>query len=238
MKKDRIWHFIFVVCTLALIVPSTWWTNLTNRTIVTHSKLVHAIRREWHKRKVQTCFVQPNYALELNDRLRHYLHHSFTSGIGKIPTRPKDLLPFIYRGELVWVGPTEYYELDTMYYSYPYLTPKTLIFLKELGQRFHEKLENTGLECTRFTLTSLTRTTNSVKRLKKRNRNSVTNSSHLHGTTFDVSYRTFFGHRSFTASEIDFLAFVLSKALWEMREENKCWATYETWQTCFHVVVK
>lgn len=234
----RVWHGIFIVCAVGLFIPSSVWTNLNNKGIHVHSKIIHLIRKEWQDRKAQTCYVQPNYAVELNDRLGHYIQESFQNGIGIYPKRPKDLLPFIYRGELEWVGETAFYVLDTMYYSYPYLTPKALNFLTELGERFHAKLENTGLECSRFTLTSLTRTTNSIRRLKKRNRNSVYNSAHLHGNTFDVSYKTFFSDKVLSVSDVEFLAFVLAKSIWEMRKNNQCWATYETWQTCFHVVVK
>lgn len=234
----RIWNILFVVISLGFAIPTSWWLNFTNRTAVVHARMVYHIRNEWSSRKNQTCYVEPNYAESLTDRLHHYLDHSFKEGIRFIPNRIQEVIPSVNSGKLMWVGPTVYYELDTMYYSYPYLTPKAVSFLEELGERFHAKLENTGLECSRFTLTSLLRTTHSVNRLRKRNRNSVKNSAHLHGTTFDVSYKTFFRDRPLTETEAEFLKYVLGKCIWEMRNEGKCWATYETWQTCFHVVVK
>ena len=236
--RSRIWHIIFILCSLGFVIPTSWWMSISNSTSVAHSRIVHLIRGEWSNRINQTCYIQPNYAESLSDRLPSYLEHSFKAGIRFIPNRIKEVVPLVKSGKLIWVGTTVYYDLDTMYYSYPYLTPRTVAFLSELGERFHAKLENTGLECSRFTLTSLLRTTSSVKRLRKNNRNSVRNSAHLHGTTFDVSYRTFSFKRPLTKSEVDFLQFVLAKAIWEMRNQGKCWATYETWQTCFHVVVK
>jgi hypothetical protein len=138
----------------------------------------------------------------------------------------------------VKVEANEYFVLDTMYYSYPFLTPDARNFIDELGFRFHRKLENTHLQCAKFTLTSILRTTKSIKRLKKRNRNAITRSSHLHGTSFDISYKQFFGDRIYTPMELSYLHDILAETLYEMRESGKCWVTYEVWQTCFHVVVR
>jgi len=82
-------------------------------------------------------------------------------------------------------------------------------------------LENTGLECTRFTVTSVLRTEESIRRLQRRNRNSVRNSSHLHGTTIDMSYKTFYSSRPLSEGEVHYLGQMLMRTLWEIRREKK-----------------
>jgi len=184
----------------------------------------------------EVCLFDIRYDIQLNDKVIHYLEESYLKGTKEIPKKTKDIVRLYKDGKLELIEANEYYLIDTMYYSYSFLTPSASKLLDEIGERFQKKLENTGLECTRFTVTSMLRTTSSIKRLQRWNRNSIKHSSHLHGTTFDISYRTFFGNRIFTKAECMYLGDVLAKTIWELRQEKKCYATYETWQTCFHVV--
>lgn len=182
------------------------------------------------------CLADVSYEQEMRDQLWMYFEHSKGQGIPLVPKNKKDLGRLVQQGTLKELKQNEYFVLDTMYYSYPYLIDDAHDLLIEIGERFHRKLENTGLECTQFTVTSVTRTEESIRRLRRRNRNSVTNSSHLHGTTFDVSYKTFFANRTLTEGEVHYLGQMLMRTLWELRNEKKCWVTYEVWQTCLHVV--
>lgn len=192
-----------------------------------------------HKeRKKEVCAFDACYEVELNDKVKHYLEESFLKGTQQFLRRKKDIIKLVESGVLVEIQENEYFVLDTMWYSYPFLTPDAKELLDEIGQRFQRKLENTGLECTRFTITSMLRTTSSVAYLRKWNRNSIKNSAHLHGTTFDISYKSFHGTKELTKAECMYLGDALSKTIWELRYKKKCWATYETWQTCLHVVCR
>ena len=184
----------------------------------------------------QTCYHDTTYSFGLTDNVTDYLEESHQNGTGKLLDRTRDIRKFVRKGKLVLIEPNEYYVMDTMYYSYPFLTPRTKLLIDTIGDRFHRKLENTTVQCARFTLTSMLRTTSSIKRLRKRNKNSIKNSAHLHGTTFDISYTQFYGDRVYTRAEIKYLADVLAETIYELRKENKCWAKHEIWQTCFHVV--
>ncbi|MEY3236325.1 MAG: hypothetical protein RI883_426 [Bacteroidota bacterium] len=214
------------------------WNFYPEKSARIYAKLVHKIGLKKKEIDHQTCFHDTCYAIEMNDRVMLYLEESYLKGTQQFLTRKKDIFKLVEKGELVLIQENEYYILDTMWYSYPYLIAPAKDFLDELGYRFQRKLENTGLECTQFVLTSMLRTTSSVARLRKWNRNSIKNSAHLHGTTFDVSYRSFKNARTLTTAENLYLGDVLSKTLWELRQEKRCWTTYETWQTCFHVVVR
>lgn len=183
-----------------------------------------------------SCLPDIHYEGELRDQPRAYLEHSKQHGIPLVLKNKRDLGQLVQQGVLKELQPNEYFVLDTMYYSYPFLIHETHELLMEIGERFQRKLENTGLECTRFTVTSVLRTEESIRRLQRRNRNSVRNSAHLHGTTFDLSYKTFFAEHPLTEGEVHYLGQMLMRTLWELRKEKKCWVTYEVWQTCLHVV--
>ncbi len=187
---------------------------------------------------VDSCFHEKNYALELNDRVASYLNESFRKGTGKLLNSKNEINRFVYKGKLVKISDNEYYTIGKMRYSYPYLTQNAQLFLDELGERFHLALENTSLQCSQFKITSLLRTTSSIERMMKSNKNSIKNSSHLHGTTFDISYANFVHSEDLSNSEISYLAGILARTLWDLRNEKKCFVTYEVWQKCFHVVVR
>ncbi len=182
------------------------------------------------------CIPDIHYERELRNQLWEYVEHSKQHGIPLIPKNKRDLEKLVRQGVLKELQQNDYYVLDTMYYSYPYLVQEAHELLIEIGERFQRKLENTGLECTRFTVTSVLRTEESIRRLQRRNRNSVRNSPHLHGTTFDLSYKTFFAKKQLSEGEVHYLGQMLMSTLWELRKEKKCWVTYEVWQTCLHVV--
>jgi hypothetical protein len=200
--------------------------------------LVKKLQQQRERFEPKPCFEVIDHSLLMNDKAIYYIGESFRNGPGGYMKSGKDIVKYVNQGKLVKVEGNEYFLLDTMYYSFPFLTPEARTFIDELGYRFQRKLENTKLQCSRFTLTSILRTTKSINRLKKRNRNAITKSSHLHGTSFDISYKQFYADSSLTEAEKLRLKDVLAETLFEMRGSGKCWVTYEMWQTCFHVVVR
>jgi len=172
---------------------------------------------------------------KLTDRLRDYMTVTKKNGI-----TPLDNEAAIKSAEqLLSVSASEYYIIDDLSHSYPYLTEDGLALLNEIGERFHQKLAGTSLAGTKFIVTSLTRTKESVSRLTKSNGNAVTNSPHLYGVSFDITYHRF--HLPYTrlrSCQKLYLQEVLAQAIQEQRESNNCWATKERNQRCFHVVAQ
>ncbi len=199
-------------------------------------KFTHGNKRLLQNRGFKKCIPDVQYERELRDQLWTYVEQSRQHGIPLILKNKRDIDRLVSQGILKELKQNDYYVLDTMYYSYPYLVQDAHKLLIEIGERFQRKLENTGLECTRFTVTSVLRTEESIRRLQRRNRNSVRNSPHLHGTTFDLSYKTFFAEHPLSEGEVHYLGQMLMHSLYELRKEKKCWVTYEVWQTCLHVV--
>lgn len=227
---------MIVILASASILTTISWSLYPERSAKIYARMVNEMglkRMEWAN---QTCYHDTTYSFGLSDNVTDYLEESFQNGTGKFLDRTRDIKRYVRKGKLVLIEPNEYYVMDTMYYSYPFLTPRTKLLIDTIGERFHRKLENTTVMCAKFTLTSMLRTTSSIKRLRKRNKNSIKNSAHLHGTTFDISYSQFYGDRVYSRAEIRYLADVLAETIYELRKENRCWAKHEIWQTCFHVV--
>lgn len=190
----------------------------------------------WHYKTIDCPQEEIQQAShKLTDRLRDYMTVTNKNGI-----TPLDNEAAIKSAEqLLSVSASEYYIIDDLTHSYPYLTEDGLALLNEIGERFHQKLATTSLAGTKFIVTSLTRTKESVSRLTKSNRNAVTNSPHLYGVSFDITYSRF--HLPYTrlrSCHKQYLKEALAQAIQEQRESNNCWATKERNQRCFHVVAQ
>jgi hypothetical protein len=102
------------------------------------------------------CSPDVHFDREMRDQLWMYFEQSKQHGIPLVPKNKKDIGRLVQQGTLQELRQNEYFVLDTMYYSYPYLISDAYNLLIEIGERFQRKLENTGLECTRFTAVSYT----------------------------------------------------------------------------------
>ena len=130
------------------------------------------------------------------------------------------------------------YFLDTLIYSRPYLVPEAAATLKEIGHRFRDTIAARGGGDYRIKVTSVLRTPQTVRRLRRRNRNAIDSSVHQLGTTFDISYASFVASSPAPARSVDDLKGILAEVLKAMREENKIWVKYEVGQPCFHITAR
>ena len=92
-------------------------------------------------------------------------------------------------------------------------------------------------------ITSVLRTENDVKRLRRRNGNASANSAHCFGATFDVSWKRFKkvedkDGRPMQDVSADTLKLVLSEVLRDLRQAEKCYIKYELKQGCFHITAR
>ena len=157
---------------------------------------------------------------------------------GIVPARnDRELKQKISEGKLVRVRTGSMYIVDRMNYSYPAITRDSKILLDEIARRFREKTSGKGLKGSRFYITSMTRRPDNLKSLRRYNSNSSANSPHLYGNAFDISYKRFSVRKMFlTNCDNKFLKEALAEVIWQLRDEKRCWATYERMQNCFHVV--
>lgn len=134
------------------------------------------------------------------------------------------------------VESNEYYMVDELTHSIPYLTDGAKKLLDDMGRMYQQSLINAGYRPHRFIVTSLLRTRDDVERLRKVNGNAAKNSSHMYGTTFDLSWSRYNrvsmdGNSASNAT----LAAYLGEVIHYMRSHGRCVVIYEQNQHCFHI---
>ena len=135
------------------------------------------------------------------------------------------------------------YQVDSLTHSIPFLIPKAYALLDSIGANFLDSLESKGLNPNQVIVTSVLRTQDDVKRLRRVNVNSSANSVHMFGTTFDISYKRFFkvedpDGRPMQDVRADTLKLVLSEVLRDLKKKQMCYVKYELKQGCFHITAR
>lgn len=167
----------------------------------------------------------------------NYLHYAAGEALGIEPL-VHDEVTWPLKRPLEKIRSNEYYYVDELQYSYPYLVPEGRELLDEIGRRFYDTLQNRGGGPYRLKVTSLLRTNHSIAKLRRVNRASVDSSAHLFGTTFDISYTNFpYSGGNPHRSQED-LKNLLSEILYELRNDNRCYVIYERKPGCFHITVR
>ncbi len=136
------------------------------------------------------------------------------------------------KANLRHIASNELYAVDSLTHSIPYLIPGAASLLDTIGTNFLDSLQAKGLNPNRVIVTSVLRTRNDVKRLRRRNINASANSSHCYGTTFDISWKRFEkvedeDGRPMQDVNADTLKMVLSEVLRDLRKAESCYIKYE-----------
>ena len=131
------------------------------------------------------------------------------------------------------------YKVDPLTHSAPYLVPKAKEFLDDLGDAFQDSLYNRGYDRRhRFIVTSVYRTENHIKRLRRSgNVNASTNSCHQYGTTIDITYVRFDKPEEYRANDPKLLQ-LLMQTVYDMHRSERCYVKYERKQSCLHITVR
>lgn len=142
------------------------------------------------------------------------------------------------RRPLVRINSCEYYFVDTLKHSYPYLVPEAAKLAADIGKAFNDSLKARGGGEYRMRLTSVLRTESTVKRLRRVNRNAVDSSAHQYATTFDIAYNKFIcDGTNHPRTSVD-LKNMLAEIIEDMRLAGRCYVKYEYRQACFHITVR
>lgn len=131
------------------------------------------------------------------------------------------------------------YKVDPLVHSAPYLVPKAKDFLDELGEAFQDSLYNRGYDRRhRFIVTSVYRTENHIKRLRRSgNVNASKNSCHQYGTTVDITYVRFDKPEEHRANDPKLLQ-LLMQTVYDMHRAGRCYVKYERKQSCLHITIR
>ncbi|MBQ8443534.1 MAG: hypothetical protein IJX29_09270 [Bacteroides sp.] len=174
---------------------------------------------------------------DLNDT-----HMAVAKKIGVKPLKDREAAEKL-GGKVVEIKDCDLYQVDSLTHSIPFLIPKASALLDSIGANFLDSLENKGLNPNQVIVTSVLRTQDDVKRLRRVNINSSANSVHMYGTTFDISYKRFFkvedsDGRPMQDVRADTLKLVLAEVLRDLKKKDMCYIKYELKQACFHITAR
>jgi hypothetical protein len=179
-----------------------------------------------------------NYKIKFNDLQAK--QHAAASKIG-LPRPPKDRDDAAsMRKQLVEVKTGKNYIVDDLTHSVPYLIPSAKRELDSIGAEWADILHRNGLPHYRFYVTSILRTQEDIKYLQRSgNINSVSQSCHCYGTTFDLAYMRYDKvTRTRDYMHEDNLKLVLGQVLLNHQRAGKIYVKYEAKQSCFHITVR
>lgn len=169
-------------------------------------------------------------------------HLSVAKTVGIRPLEDREAAENM-KEKLIHITENDLYTVDSLTHSIPYLVPKASALLDSIGSNFLDSLTAKGLNPNKVIVTSVLRTQNDVKRLRRRNGNASANSAHCFGATFDVSWKRFKkvedeGARPLQDVSSDTLKLVLAEVLRDLRQAEKCYIKYELKQGCFHITAR
>lgn len=148
------------------------------------------------------------------------------------------------KNKLVEIKSNKVYVVDELTHSIPYLVPQASNLLETIGGNFLDSLKNKGLNPNLVRVTSVLRTHDDVKDLRKTNINASSLSAHLYGATFDISYNRFAKVEEHPDGNLyqdvssDTLKLVLAEVLRDLRKADMCYIKYELKQGCFHITAR
>lgn len=174
---------------------------------------------------------------DLNDK-----HLEVAKAVGIRPLEDREEAESM-KEKLTYITDNEFYVVDSLTHSIPYLVPRASALLDTIGSNFLDSLAAKGLNPNQVIVTSVLRTQSDVKRLRRRNGNASANSAHCFGATFDVSWKRFKkvedeDGRPLQDVGSDTLKLVLSEVLRDLRQAEKCYIKYELKQGCFHITAR
>lgn len=161
---------------------------------------------------------------------------------GIVPLDSRDGVDSI-ASQLIKIESSNAFRLDSLTHSVPYLTPSASELLNTIAANFQAKLQEKGFTQYQFIVTSLLRTSDDVRKLRRVNRNAVKNSCHMYGTTFDIAYNCFERIDSlpdFTGNDASHKVLIntLGETLKELRDSNRCYVKFERGQPCYHITTR
>jgi len=171
---------------------------------------------------------------DLND-----LHIQAATSIGIKPVSSREEAEHASK-KMKEIKTNQYYEVEKLTHSIPYLVPEAALLLEDIGKNFQDSLYNLNASIYKVKVTSVTRTVDDVSSLRKRNINSSSNSAHLYGTTFDVSWNRYekVDEKDTLNLSSEQLKMVLAMVLRDLRRADRCYIKHERKQGCFHITAR
>lgn len=179
-----------------------------------------------------------NYNKTFNDLPDLHKEAANKHGVGPFKSRSDTAL---YENKLVKIPKeTKIFRVDKLTHSIPFLVPEAADLLVEICTNFRDSLFNKDMPLYKPIITSITRTSEDIKRLSKRNINASENSVHQYATTFDIAWTRFdkIDMNDERTRDDGQLKAVLGQVLHDLRQDGRCYVKHERKQSCFHITVR
>ena len=146
---------------------------------------------------------------DLND-----VHLSVAKKIGIEPVSSREGAEHASR-DMVEIKTNDYYEVEELTHSIPYLVPEAANLLEDIGKNFQDSLKNLNASIYKIKVTSVTR-------------------------TVDVSWvrYTKIDEKDTLNIDKDRLKMVLASVLRDLRRADRCYIKHERKQGCFHITAR
>lgn len=173
------------------------------------------------------------YAQVFNDINETHLERARAVGLRRVPETRDDIAP---KG-LVRVSDNDYFIVEELRYSVPYLTPGAAAELNRIAKAFSDSLKRKQFPLYKPVVSSVLRTEEDVARLRKSgNPNASDNSAHCYGTTFDITYSRYWRDEETDEFMQPYeLTKVLAEVLRDEKEAGRILVKYERKEHCFHI---
>ena len=172
-----------------------------------------------------------------NDRNDLHISSAKKNGVPIVQSRAQ---AETLKDKLVKIETNNLYKIEDLTHSIPYLVPKAKDMLDEIATNFQDSLRSKGVDSYKIVVTSVLRSNEDVKKLRKVNVNASENSAHRYGTTIDIGYLRFERTNNNYPHDIprEELRHILAEVLRDMRKNKKLYVKYEVKQGCFHITVR
>jgi len=242
--KQRWQRIVMVVLLVAVCVVVFLVINKNSIDVYTNV----AETRDVTRARMEAKHSLDNYVISSDEPLSSRRYHKIfndnndiqltaarLNGISK-PFSTRD--DFVNLPQLMYINHCSLYYINELTHSLPYLVPSARVLLDDIGLLFRHKLKEKYPDADyRIIVTSLLRTEEDIRKLRRRNRNATEKSCHRYGTTFDIAYARFDKVEGRNVNET-ILKDILAETLYELRQQGRCFVIYERRQRCFHITVR
>lgn len=226
-RKRTYWCLLIHTCLCSLFfIPLVSCHRQAQETVITEDNLVKYPGRTF------------SYKDKFNDLQSRQLAAAQAIGLECPPKNRSEAAAMKHRLRLVKTNNN--YIVDSLTHSVPYLVPSAALELDAIGEEFADILARNGLPHYRFHVSSILRTEEDICGLQRSgNINSVTQSCHCYGTTFDLAY-THYDKVTRTRDYVpeDNLKLVLGQVLLNHQRAGAIYVKYEWKQSCFHITCR
>jgi len=217
MKKNKI-AIVILICFCLIAIP--FKDQIKNNIISLYGKIINRSPRK-NNTICKNCDILFNDGI--NAHKMAYKHEGI-----KAQETDKGLIKLSKKNVLKEIESNDFFIVRNLTHSQPLLIPKAIDFINQLSILYQQRCTEKNIDYVRYEITSVSRSRESVERLGKENENSIENSPHLWGKTFDMSWRAFGENK-------DQLK-LFTSALYELKNQKKCFVKFER-NGCLHITV-